>query len=91
MFLTPGWHEFKRQTEARIDAAMIQLADITRPASPSDDALRGLISGLRWALSSEMRTTRELVSIQEDRLRESEPEPAAVGSPMVAETEAPTE
>lgn len=83
-----GWAAIKVAIKERKDAAMLQLASVKRPAEPSDDALRGLISGLDWVLNVEVRATRALAEIETER-EEQVADTSGVGNPM--EPEAPTE
>lgn len=87
--LSEGWYEIKRQIAERLTAAVIQLATVGRPQTPSDDALRGVISAHQWVLDFEKRValaTREAIADKEEQAAEAE----GVGSPMEAEPEAST-
>lgn len=77
----------KTQTQEKAHSALMQLAAVTRPKEPSDDALRGLISGLNWVLGFEARVTRALSEAETER-NEHPPEVSGIGSPMESE---PTE
>lgn len=85
--LSEGWAAMKTQTQEKAHSALMQLAAVTRPKEPSDDALRGLISGLNWVLGFEARVTRALSEAETER-NEHPPEVSGIGSPMESE---PTE
>ena len=85
-----GWGEIKKLTFAQAQSALITLADVKRPAQPTDDVLRGHISGLNWVLDFEKRVNQALAIEAAELKEQEEVETLGVGSPMEPQLE-PTE
>ena len=79
---TEGWAHIKAQIQDRINIATVQLVKVVRPEKPSDDALRGLISGLNWIQDFETRVTHALEAPKEADSMEQPPDTGGIGSPM---------
>jgi hypothetical protein len=72
-----------------MNTALVSLANINRPAKPSDDALRGLISECQWILDFEkrvIRATSEVITEQQQQADDA----SGIGSPMAPDPEVPT-